>query len=199
MVKENVNKKRNIFVVLAVAVLLLVFSLASFGVTLIKVNEFRQKLTGYDTSTAIGIVNLTIISVTQIDLPNSSIRWGGGFVNSSNNCLNATLYTNGSYSVGNVSNQLGILCGNWSGSLGETSSPVYGLVIRNIGNNNVSVNLTSGKNASDFLGSGTKSQPAYQYNVSCVDANACNSTCSTAGHQNQWTDINTTLGLKNKV
>ena len=192
MAKESVSgEKNNIFVVLAIAVLLI--SLISLGITLNKTNEFKQKLTGYATSVT-GIVNVTIVTALSINMVNSTIWWGDGYVNATN-CKNATLYTNSSYSVGNVSVANGLTCGNWSGSTGYGGNPVYGMVIINNGNQNITVNMTNGFNATGFLGSSPNDYGvAYQYNVSNYDTSACNNTAA-KWHNNVWTNVNSsTLG-----
>ena len=97
-----------------------------------------------------GSINVTINSSVSLNFTTSEVNWGTGAVDSET--LWATIDT-----VGNVEN------GTWSALSG-------GLVIRNAGNVNLTLNLSMGKNASTFIGGTGES---YEYNVSNVDAGAC--------------------------
>jgi hypothetical protein len=172
--KGQNNKKDMNFLFFSLAIVILVLSIAGFGITVYKVNEIKKTLTGYASSGS-GFVNLTILSSVSINVSNFSIDWGGGIVNypSSNN---ATLFTNGSYSAGNVSG------GNWSGT------NVRGFAIDNIGNVLASINLTSAKNAADLFASRSSTHQAYKWNLSSAETNACQN-ISYTWHNNIWSDV----------
>ena len=122
---------------------LAIFSMVSmFG----GINDFV--ITGF--ATVNGSVNVTINNLTSLNFTTSEINWGSGAVDVDSAW--ATIDT-----VGGVTN------GSWT----AVSS---GLVIRNAGNINLTLNLTMGKNAASFIG-GTGA--SYQYNVSNIDEDAC--------------------------
>jgi hypothetical protein len=75
--------------------------------------------------------------------------------------------------------------GNWTAA--------SGLILQNIGNVNVSLNLTGTKTAAQFLG-GTN--PVYQWNISNVEANSClNATGGTDFlNLNTFHNVNITIG-----
>jgi len=125
--------------------ILLIFSLV---ITFINIS----KITGNATST--GTVNFTIKSLVQINFTTNIINWGSGTVNVGESYATlCTAYNNAS----NVSN------GNWT-------SNVAGLVVENIGNQNVTLDLKTGEDANSFIG-GTS--PSYKFNVSNVEATSC--------------------------
>jgi len=105
-------------------------------------------ITGF--ATANGSVNVTVNSSVSLNFTTSEVSWGSGAVDSETAW--ATVDT-----VGNVDN------GTWS----ALSS---GLIIRNAGNVNLTLNLSIGKNAASFIGGTGES---YMYNVSNVDDSAC--------------------------
>ena len=132
---------------------LLFASVVIFGLAIVSmvsmfgtINGFA--ITGY--ATANGTVNVTINTSVSLNFTTSEVNWGTGAVDIET--VWATLDT-----VGGVTN------GTWS----AVSS---GLVIRNAGNVNLTLNLSTGKNASAFIGGTGES---YEYNVSNVDAGAC--------------------------
>ncbi len=155
--RKNKNKQTS-KLLFYFAIVLLVVSLVVFFVN---VNKFF-KITGKATGTA----NLTIVSVVNINFTISNISFGSGSVTLGSN--NATIDT-----LGNVIN------GNWT--------PVTeGFILENLGNNNVTLYLKSGKTAAQFLG-GTG--PSYQYNVTNNETGSCiNATGFSLG---LWTDVNT--------
>ena len=148
------------------AIALLVVSLIVFFVNIDKFFKITGK--------AIGTANLTIESVTNINFTTNNINWGSGSVSSGQ--ASATLNT--AAGANNVTN------GNWTGN-------TAGLVIANIGNNNVSIDLKTGKTNATLLG-GTA--PDYEYNVTNVESGSClNSTGGTDGLSlGSFSDVNTT-------
>jgi len=118
------------------------------------------------TGRATGIVNVTIESKANINFSVGNISFGTGFFDSGKS--NATVDT-----LGNVIN------GNWT--------PVTeGFVIENIGSVNVTLDLKTGKTATQFLGGTT---PSYQYNITNNEPGSCTVVGITLG---QWNDVNTT-------
>ncbi len=148
------------------AIALLVVSLIVFFVNIDKFFKITGK--------AIGTANLTIESVTNINFTTNNINWGSGSVSSGQ--ASATLNT--AAGANNVTN------GNWTGN-------TAGLVIANIGNNNVSIDLKTGKTNATLLGGTT---PDYEYNVTNVESGSClNSTGGTDGLSlGSFSDVNTT-------
>lgn len=156
---------------LAVAVLAVVVSIVATGFTYYSLTNLAARISGFAT----GEANLTVETLAQINFTNSSINWGSGIVNSGQTAayLDST--------VGTVVN------GNWTAVTG-------GLVIDNIGNTNVTLNLTAGADAAGFIG-GTG--PSYKWNVSNVEANSClNATGGTGAlNLNLFYNVNTTTTL----
>ncbi|MFA5061091.1 MAG: hypothetical protein WC494_02145 [Candidatus Pacearchaeota archaeon] len=138
-------EKVNFFFFLSV--LLFIFSLLSLANTYKSLAEL-----GSFTGKAVddGEINITIEEVAMINFTIDSINWGTGSVFS--NASFASLDT-----LGDVSN------GTWT--------PVEsGFIIKNIGNLNISLSFTTGKNADSFI-SGTS--PSYKYMISNIDEGAC--------------------------
>ena len=132
--------------------------------------SFGLRLTGKASDT--GILNVTIESIVNINFSVSNINFGGGNIDLGQS--NATVDT-----LGNVIN------GNWT--------PVtQGFKIENIGTTNISLNLKTNKNASQFLG-GTN--PGYQYNITNAEAGSCSPGDVTLS---QWHDVNNS-GVGDKI
>lgn len=129
--------------ILVVAVIAVVISIFAAGVTYLSVASFSSKISGLAT----GEANLTVESIAQINFSRSTVNWGSGTVDSAQ--TKAYLDT----TMGTVVN------GNWTARTG--------LVLENVGNNNVSVNLSGTKTAATLLG-GTG--PVYQWNVSANES-----------------------------
>jgi len=139
---------------LAFAVFVILIALVNLGITFYKFGGL-ERLTGYATDT--GTANLSIVSAASINFTNENINWGTGRVNESAGF--ATLTTD----PGNVSN------GNWT-------NVSQGLTIRNDGNCNVQLNLTTSNFAATFIG-GTN--PVYQLKVTVNETGSCsNATAS---------------------
>jgi hypothetical protein len=114
-----------------------------------------------------GEVNITINSTAVISFLTSSINWGSGSVDFGAN--NATLDT----SLGTV------VGGNWNGV-------DSGFMIENMGNSNVTLSLSAGKSAAQFIG-GTN--PVYQYNITSNETTSCVAGAVGLGG---WYDVNIT-------
>ena len=163
MAVKNKNKQASKFLYYFIIVLI-VISLAIFFVNIDKFFKITGKAT--DTGTA----NLTIESMTNINFTTNNINWGSGAVTAGQ--TNATLNTAGG--ANNVTN------GNWTGN-------TAGLIIENIGNQNVSILIKAGTNATGLLG-GTS--PQYMFNFTNSEINSCTfNTTTTAG---TFYDANTT-------
>lgn len=139
-------------ILLIVAILAVIVSVIGVGITYNYIGSLKNKLTGFAAGS--GTINLSIESVVTINFTTDIINWSSGMVAAGNQ--NATLCTSW-YNLSNVSN------GNWTGN-------TAGLIIENIGNNNVSLNISAGKDAAELLG-GTS--PLYQLNFTNVEPNSC--------------------------
>lgn len=137
-----------IFMILVV--LAVVASLFSMGLLYYSMQGLISQISGRVTT---GEANLTVETRAEINFTTRAISWGSGRVNS--NAAAASLTT---FPTGNVTG------GNW------TLTTAGGLRIENIGNVNVSLNLSVGKTAATFIG-GTN--PVYQWNLTNVEAGSC--------------------------
>ena len=117
-------------------------------IIIISIAAIGINITGHATDDA--TVNITITSTASINFTVDFVNFTDGNVNAG--AIGATLDTEGT-----VTN------GTW----GATSS---GFTLENIGNVNVSLNMTSDKNASVFLG-GTN--PTFKYKITEDEAGAC--------------------------
>ncbi|MEK6915129.1 MAG: hypothetical protein AABW89_01145 [Nanoarchaeota archaeon] len=146
-------------VVGALAVIAVITSIFSIGLVYLSSRNLFSVISGYATST--GEANLTVESVVAINFTTRAINWGSGRVNSG--ASSAGLNT---YETNNVTN------GNW------TLQNAGGLRIENIGNLNVSLNLSGTKTATQMIG-GTS--PSYSWNISSFETGSCrNSTGGTS-------------------
>lgn len=134
-----------VFVLLALVVL---GAFTIYGSPLI----FKRFMTGF----AVGTVNVSVQSSASINFTSSSISFGSGQITGGESY--ALLYSNN----GSVVN------GNWTG----TSD---GFLIENLGNVNVTLNISSAKSASTFLG-GTS--PEYKFMVTNSKEGSCNGSVS---------------------
>ena len=138
------------------AILLIAAIVISLGGTLISLNRLariRAPITGFATTDTAG-VNLTISSLAEVNFTIDEINWGTGTVVSGKTSCTLDSYSNPIDTVN---------CSSF------TAQP-DGLVLENIGNKNVTLNITTGKTAATFPG-GTN--PVYQFNVSDKDPNSC--------------------------
>jgi hypothetical protein len=133
-------------VLLGIAVVAFVVSVVAAGVTYFSVSNYATKLSGLVVATA----NLTVESAANINFTTDIINWGSGRHYTSSP---AYLDTKAGTAVG----------GNWS----NVSTP---LTLENIGNVNVTLNLSVGKTAATFIGG---SNPSYKWNVSNSEASSC--------------------------
>lgn len=170
--QKSAGKENNLLFYLAV--ILLILSLIIFGYNLIRVT----KITGKVTAT----LNLTVEPRTNINFTNASINWNSGQVNPGKTFAQLNTAAVG---AGNITN------GNWS--VNYTGS-VGGLILENIGNQNVTLDLAAGKSALQFLG-GTN--PGYQWNVSNYEVGSCTNTNASASIAYAWNNFsNTNLSMR---
>jgi len=173
--------KSNLLLAIAIVAILIVF--VNLSITLTKLQDLRNAVTGLAGS--LGYVNVTVNTQASISFTNDTLTWGSGIVNTSGGWTNATLTTN--LTAGSVTG------GNWSGS-GKR-----GLTIENQGNLNVSVSLNSSQSAAGMFG-GTAARQAFQWNITAVKVGSClnGTSCGTTNPQNTtlstWYDVNTTTG-----
>jgi hypothetical protein len=138
-------------VLLFLGIVAVLVSLTAAGITSLSVGSLFNKITGYETS---GEANLTIESLAIINFTTRNISWGSGRVDNDANAASLTTFS----VLPNVTG------GNW------TLTQPGGLRIENIGNVNVSLNLTGTKTAATFMG-GTNA--VYEWNVSSSEAGSC--------------------------
>ena len=152
-----------------------VISLFSLGVFYLSARTLFSTISGYATST--GEANLTVESAVIINFTTSQINWGSGRVN-----------TGSSYAGLNTFETNNVTNGNW------TLQTAGGLRIQNLGNVNVTLNLSGTKTAAQMIG-GTS--PSYRWNVSNVESGSClNSTGGTDFLAlNNFHNVNTTTAL----
>ena len=142
------NPSGKIFLVLAV--IAVVVSLFSVGLLYLSVGNLVTVLSGR-AATSTGEANLTVETITSINFTTRAINFGSGRVN------------DGSASAYLDVNAGTVVRGNWTAVAGALS-------IQNIGNLNVSLNLSVTKTAATFIG-GTS--PVYQWNVTNSEASSC--------------------------
>src|SRR3989344_427159 len=130
-----------------IAVVVIVISLVF---TIVSLKDLSSKISGF---VANAEANLTIEQNIEVNFTTRAISWGAGKVTGSANAAALT-----TYGTNNVTN------GNW------TLTTAGGLRLRNDGNTNVTLNLSVGKSAANFIG-GTS--PIYQWNVSDVESGSC--------------------------
>ena len=130
-------------------------------------NNGGPEITGYGTS---GYVNITISTVASVNFTQDTISWGAGSLD--DGASNATIKTSGPTVSG----------GNWS------TNGINPLILENIGNTNVTLTISTNKNASTLLG-GSAGNRRYQWNITSNETGSCNpTTLSNATYM----DVNTT-------
>jgi len=157
MVKKENQKQseiNNIVAILAIFVVLI--ATGNLIVTMTKVADFNEEMTGLATA----YVNITVNTNIEINITNDVTDWGPGIVNTSQG-VNATLRTNGNNTDGTV------LRGNWS------STGVRAITFENIGTVNVSITINNTQNASDLFNSLSDTNQKYEWNITNKDPNAC--------------------------
>ena len=162
-------KQDNLLLIFSIIVVVISLLAASF--TYFSISDFARKITGYGTTAN---VNLSVESTAAINFTTDFINWGSGRVNPSSSAASLT-----TFGTNNVTG------GNW------TLQQAGGLRIENIGNTNVSLNLSGTKTAATFIG-GTG--PAYEWNISNIEGGSClNATGGTPGlNLNTFHNVNTT-------
>lgn len=169
----NKGNKNNLIGLFAVFVFII--SLFSMGVFYLSATALFNSISGK--ATGVGEANLTVESAAVINFTTSQINWGSGIVNQGFSY--AGLNT---FETNNVTN------GNW------TLQTSGGLRLQNIGNVNVTLNLSGTKTAAQFIG-GTS--PSYRWNISNAESNSClNATGGTGGLAlNNFHNVNTSSAL----
>jgi len=132
-------------------VVVLITSLFSLGLVYLSARSLFGVISGHATST--GEANLSVETSATINFTTNTISWGSGRVNAGSS--SAGLNT---FAINNVTN------GNWTLQQGG------GLRIQNLGNLNVSLNLSGTKTAAQLIG-GTG--PSYLWNISNVETDSC--------------------------
>jgi hypothetical protein len=169
--KEEPGSINSIIAVMAVVVV--VVALFNLVMTFSKVSEFNKQMTGYATSSGTGYVNITVNTALAVDITPGVIYWGAGKINVSGSVYaNLTTYGNAT----RVEN------GDW------VNATVTGLIIKNIGNVNASLNLTMIKNVTEFFGSLSNPVKKYRINISEKEVGSCNSTANLPF--NSWLNAN---------
>jgi len=150
-----------------IAIIAVVFAAVNLVIIINKIGGI-ETLTGFAIDT--GTANLSITGVAQINFTTYVIDWGSGYVNASE--LSCELNTNG---INNCT---------------DFTTVSTGLILENIGNVNVTLNLTSDKNAASFIG-GSDVTPIYEWNVSESEAGSC----QPATNITSYTTVTTTSQL----
>lgn len=171
--KNDSSSTNNVLAVLAVTIVAV--ALVNLGITYVKISDFNNQLTGLAT----GYVNVTVVTVTKINVTHDIIFWGGGSITGGKSHANLTTVRMGA----NVVN------GNWS-TASSATNPASGLVVENQGNINISISFQATNNASDLFGNGTNIPsgfiPRYQWNVT----NNETASCSGGAGLNTWINVN---------
>jgi hypothetical protein len=117
--------------------------------------NFIPGLTGHATEE--GYVDITLATSAAINI--TSAGGNGG--------LNVILYSSGTVNPGE---DYALLATNNTVSGGSWNPIDGGFVVENIGNVNVSLNISSGDDAASFIGG---SGPEFKFNVSNIESDAC--------------------------
>jgi len=156
---------------LVVAVVAVAVTIIGFGITYNSISAFNNFLTGF-ALTENGTVVLTIDTRAEINITSAngtagkSLNWGSGTFEAG--APYALLVSNGS-----------VVGGDWP-------NITSGFIIENVGNLNVTLNISSLDDASTFLG-GT--EPLFQYNIT----NSKDSSCVfESGVDGEWKNFTTT-------
>ena len=113
--------------------------------------EFSNFMTGHPIEE--GVINLSVMEVLSLNFTNGVIDFGPG---------NVTV----GISTGALIDTLGgVANGSWSPTTEKFR-------ITNIGNTNLTLNLSSGKTADEFIGGGSKVLPSYKFNLTSSDGTA---------------------------
>jgi hypothetical protein len=137
-------------VLFIIAIIVIIICLINCSITFYRFLGI-EKLTGKASDA--GTANLSIQSQASITFVVDSINWGSGAVDQG--AGHATID-----SEGNITD------GNWT--------PVsQGLVIRNDGNQNILLNISSSNTASAFIGGYADGGPVYELKVTDNESNSC--------------------------
>jgi len=140
-------------VLMFVAVVAVVLASINLIITINKIGDFKV-LSGFATDTGVANLSITAFAIVNFSY-DDTLDWGTGSVEGTNTSLELT--------------SGGIM--NGSGFTNITD----GLVIVNIGNTDVNLNLSSSKNAADFIG-GSLVTPKFQWNVTNNESGSCDNT-----------------------
>ncbi len=160
---------------LIVAVIAVIVSLIGAGMTYSYLNAFRTKMTGF--AAAEGWINLTVEENVAINFTVSDIDWESGMVDDGE--TNALLDTS-NQTADNVTR------GNWTGQ-------TDGLHIENIGNRNVSLDLTADSDNATMIGGTAGGGPLLDWKISSGETDPRGS-CSGGDftyYNNTWKPVNT--------
>jgi hypothetical protein len=136
-------------ILMIVAIVAVIASLVATGITLFSIVNLSARISGFAATT--GTANLTVESSASVNFTTDTVDWGSGRLDPG--VTGANLFTVGAGSVNG---------GNWTAK--------SGLILENIGNTNVTLNLSGAKTASTFIG-GTNA--VYKFNVSDNEASSC--------------------------
>ncbi len=149
-------------------VLAIVVSLFGTFISLNKIGRIRgADATGFVFLTdENATISLEVSSITAVNFTVHDIAWGAGAVDPGT--LGCRITSQG-YN-GSAAGDYGLSGNNCT--INQFENVTHGLILENIGNKNVTLNLSCGSNAQNLIG-GTS--PLYQWNVSSdgVEANSC--------------------------
>lgn len=151
-------------VVAVVAVVVALFGVVVTFATVDDVLKFAGKAT---TETGTGTV--TVLGVANLNFSRNLVNWSTGSVN-----VSGSTPCGGAYSV--LDTEGTVLCATSPGWQVQNA----GLVLDNIGNSNITVNLTSSNNAAGFIG-GTG--PIYNWKLSNNETGSCNASLNPTIYQ----------------
>lgn len=162
MVRKNISSHNTLLLILATAAVFV--SILSAGITYNYLNTFKNRLTGFATET--GTINITIEELISINLTNATVNFGSG-----------RLFEGASYGAVNTSTSglaaSNVTGGNWSGN-------TQGFFLENIGNKNVTMNISFGTDAAGLIG-GSSPSPLYEYNLTNFEPSSCTNLTGGAG------------------
>jgi len=155
------------------AILLIAAIVISLGGTLISLNRLARIkipiITGFYGAAEEAIVQLEITSLVQVNFTTDTINWGSGYVTAG-------------YDFCVLNSYDAAIGANCTAFTPQTA----GLVLENVGNKNVTLNITMQKDAATFIG-GTS--PVCQWNVSELESGSAPGLALTAG---EWQTASTT-------
>ncbi|MDP4039729.1 MAG: hypothetical protein Q8P57_04075, partial [Candidatus Pacearchaeota archaeon] len=152
-------------VFMGLVIVAVVIAAIATGITYLSVSNLISQISGYVTTvTTTGIANLTVETLAQINFTTAVVTWGSGRVGLGSTAASLT--------TSNYDGLLNVTGGNWTLDNDPKTAGLQdgGFVIENIGNVNVTINFTAGKNAATFIG-GTN--PAYEWNLTAIEAGSC--------------------------